>query len=53
MGTVTGRRPPYWAGREQAFQEVLHGANRAALEYLQAWAGIILGRSWLDWVARR
>jgi len=30
----------YWAGREQAFQEVLHRANRAALEYLQAWAGI-------------
>ena len=30
----------YWAEREQAFQEVLHRANRAALEYLQAWAGI-------------
>jgi TrwC relaxase/AAA domain len=30
----------YWAGREQAFHEVLHRANRAALEYLQAWAGI-------------
>ena len=30
----------YWAGREQAFQEVLHKANRAALEYAQAWAGI-------------
>ena len=30
----------YWVGREQAFQEVLHKANRAALEYLQAWAGI-------------
>ncbi|HET9969609.1 MAG TPA: relaxase domain-containing protein [Streptosporangiaceae bacterium] len=30
----------YWAGREQAFQEVLHKANRAALDYLQAWAGI-------------
>ena len=30
----------YWAGREQQFQEVLHRANRAALEYLQAWAGI-------------
>jgi hypothetical protein len=30
----------YWAGREQAFQEILHGANRAALEYLQAWAGV-------------
>ncbi len=30
----------YWAGREQQFQESLHRANRAALEYLQAWAGI-------------
>jgi conjugative relaxase-like TrwC/TraI family protein len=30
----------YWAGREQAFQEVLHRANQAALAYLQAWAGI-------------
>ena len=30
----------YWAGREQAFQEILHRASRAALEYLQAWAGI-------------
>ena len=30
----------YWAGREQQFQEVLHRANRAALKYLQAWAGI-------------
>jgi len=30
----------YWTGREQAFQEVLHRANRAALEYMQAWAGI-------------
>jgi conjugative relaxase-like TrwC/TraI family protein len=30
----------YWAGREQRFQEVLYRANRAALEYLQAWAGI-------------
>jgi conjugative relaxase-like TrwC/TraI family protein len=30
----------YWGGREQAFQEALHRANRAALEYLQAWAGI-------------
>ena len=30
----------YWAKREQAFQEVLHWANRAALEYAQAWAGI-------------
>jgi conjugative relaxase-like TrwC/TraI family protein len=30
----------YWAGREQAFQEILHRANQAALEYLQAWAGV-------------
>ena len=30
----------YWAGREQQFQETLHKANRAALDYLQAWAGI-------------
>ena len=30
----------YWAGREQAFQEILHRANRAALDYLQAWAGV-------------
>jgi hypothetical protein len=30
----------HWAGREQQFQEILHRANRAALDYLQAWAGI-------------
>ena len=30
----------YWADREQVFQEILHRANRAALEYLQTWAGI-------------
>jgi conjugative relaxase-like TrwC/TraI family protein len=30
----------YWAAREQAFQEILHRANRAALEYLQHWAGV-------------
>jgi hypothetical protein len=30
----------YWAGREQQFQALLHKANRAALGYLQAWAGI-------------
>ena len=30
----------YWAAREQAFQEILHRANRAALEYLQTWAGV-------------
>jgi hypothetical protein len=26
----------YWASREQTLQEILHRANRAALEYLQA-----------------
>jgi hypothetical protein len=30
----------YWAEREETFQEVLHRANRAALEYLQTWAGV-------------
>jgi conjugative relaxase-like TrwC/TraI family protein len=30
----------YWAGREERFQEALHRANRAALEYLQEWAGV-------------
>ncbi len=30
----------YWAGREKTFQEVLHRANRAALDYLQEWAGV-------------
>jgi hypothetical protein len=30
----------YWASREVMFQEILHGANRAALEYLQTWAGV-------------
>jgi len=30
----------YWSEREHAFQEILHRANRAALEYLQAWAGV-------------
>ena len=30
----------YWTAQEQAFQEVLHRANRAALEYMQTWAGI-------------
>src|SRR6266568_6097157 len=34
------RTAAYWAGQEQAFQEVLHRANWAALKYLQAWAGI-------------
>ena len=30
----------YWSGREERFQEVLHRANRGALEYLQEWAGV-------------
>ena len=34
------RAAAYWAGREERFQEILHRANRAALEYLQAWAGV-------------
>jgi hypothetical protein len=34
------RAEAYWAGREARFQEVLYSANRAALEYLQAWAGV-------------
>src|SRR5215470_1515859 len=33
------RAEAYWAGREQRFQEILHAANRAALDYLQTWAG--------------
>ena len=35
-----GRALGYWAGRETRFQEILHRANRAALEYLQEWAGV-------------
>jgi conjugative relaxase-like TrwC/TraI family protein len=34
------RTEAYWAGREARFQEILHSANRAALEYLQTWAGV-------------
>ena len=34
------RAKAYWAGREERFQEILHSANRAALEYLQTWAGV-------------
>jgi TrwC relaxase len=30
----------YWAGQEERFQEILHSANRAALEYMQTWAGV-------------
>jgi len=35
-----GRALAYWTGQEQKFQKVLHRANRAALEYLQEWAGV-------------
>jgi len=34
------RAEAYWAGREQRFQQILHAANRAALDYLQTWAGV-------------
>ena len=34
------RAAAYWAGREEKFQEILHRANRAALEYPQNWAGV-------------
>jgi hypothetical protein len=34
------RAAAYWAAREERFQEVLHRANRAALEYVQRWAGV-------------
>ena len=34
------RTEAYWVGREAKFQEILHSANRAALEYLQTWAGV-------------
>jgi hypothetical protein len=34
------RAAEYWADREERFQAVLHRANRAALEYMQAWAGV-------------
>ena len=34
------RAAAYWAGQEKTFQEVLHRGNRAALEYLQMWAGV-------------
>jgi len=30
----------YWTEREEQFREILHRANRAALEYMQAWAGV-------------
>ena len=35
-----GRALAYWSGREERFQEILHRANRAVLEYLQEWAGV-------------
>ena len=34
------RAAAYWAGQEEKFQAVLHRANRAALEYMQKWAGV-------------
>jgi TrwC relaxase/AAA domain-containing protein len=34
------RAEAYWASREGKFQEILHAANRAALEYMQTWAGV-------------
>ena len=34
------RAAAYWAGQENKFQDVLHRGNRAALEYLQMWAGV-------------
>jgi hypothetical protein len=34
------RAETYWAGREHLFQQILHAANRTALEYLQTWAGV-------------
>jgi hypothetical protein len=42
LGRLAGdqQAAAYWGGREQQFQEILHRANRAALEYLQAWAGV-------------
>jgi hypothetical protein len=30
----------YWSGREERFQQILHRANRAMLDYLQAWVGV-------------
>ena len=38
--TGDDRALAYWSGREERFQEVLHRANRAVLEYLQEWAGV-------------
>jgi TrwC relaxase len=35
-----GRALAYWSGREERFQEILYRANRAALDYLQEWAGV-------------
>src|SRR5262245_53143136 len=34
------RAEAYWARREERFQQILHAANRAALDYLQTWAGV-------------
>jgi hypothetical protein len=30
----------YWSGREERYREILHRVNRAALKYLQEWAGV-------------
>jgi hypothetical protein len=34
------RAAAYWTGRDERFQEILHRANRATLEYAQRWAGV-------------
>jgi hypothetical protein len=34
------RAEAYWARREERFQEILQAANRAALGYMQTWAGV-------------
>ena len=41
-GPVQGLWPDFrdWSCREERFQEISHRADRAALEYLQAWAGV-------------
>ena len=38
--TGDDRALAYWSGREQKFQEILHRANQAVLDYLQEWAGV-------------
>jgi hypothetical protein len=34
------RAEAHWTSQEERFQGILHSANRAALEYLQTWAGV-------------